>query len=156
VAKDEVVDSVGDRRLLDLPKTAFLCSRRVPAGAILKCYDWAIEQRESGNCVIGGFHSTIEKDVLHYLLIGQQPVIMAMARSIGPRIKKDLADLIESGRLLIISPFDKRQTRADKRSAAIRNNLMIELADNLVVGHASPNGELSKILKRCEKEVSFL
>lgn len=151
-----IKDSFGSPALLNLPKTAFLCSRKVPAGIILKCYDWAIAQREAGNCVVGGFHSTIEKDVLHYLLSGKQPVIMALARSIGPQIIKDFAKHVESERLLIISPFDKRQTRADKRSAAIRNNLMIELADNLVVGHASPNGELSKVLNRCEKAISFL
>jgi hypothetical protein len=40
----------------------------VPASVILKCYDWAIAQREAGNCIISGFHSQLEKDVLHYLL----------------------------------------------------------------------------------------
>jgi hypothetical protein len=40
---------------------------------VLKCYDWAIEEREAGNFVISGFHSQIEKDVLHYLLKGKQP-----------------------------------------------------------------------------------
>jgi hypothetical protein len=152
----KIKDSLGSLALLSLPKTAFLCSRKVPAGIILKCYDWAIAQREAGNCVIGGFHSTIEKDVLHYLLSGKQPVIIALARSIGPQIGREFDEQIESERLLIISPFDRRQSRADKRSAAIRNNLMIELADNLVVGHASPNGELSRVLNRCEKAISFL
>jgi len=35
--------------------------------------------REAGRCVISGFHSPIEQDVLHYLLKGKQPVIMALA-----------------------------------------------------------------------------
>ena len=52
---------VGNENLLKENKTAFLCSRKVPASVILKCYDWAIEQREKGNCVISGFHSQIEK-----------------------------------------------------------------------------------------------
>lgn len=49
-------------------KTAFLCSRNVPAAVVLKCFDWAIAQREAGRCVISGFHSRLEKDVLAYLL----------------------------------------------------------------------------------------
>ena len=57
---------IGNKALLELNKTAFLCSRKVPASIVLKCYDWAIQQREDGNCIISGFHSQIEKDVLHY------------------------------------------------------------------------------------------
>mgnify|MGYP001164735387 CR=1 FL=1 len=59
---------LGNELLLKIEKTAFLCSRMVPASVILKCYDWAIAQREAGNCIISGFHSQLEKDVLHYLL----------------------------------------------------------------------------------------
>jgi len=63
-----IKENIGNIDLLKLPKTAFLCSRKVPATVVLKCYDWAIEQREEGNCIISRFHSVIEKDVLHYLL----------------------------------------------------------------------------------------
>jgi hypothetical protein len=66
--------------LLKLHKTAFLCSRKCPAAVVLKAYDWAIEQREKGICVISGFRSRIEKDVLHYLLKGTQPIIVALVR----------------------------------------------------------------------------
>ncbi|MCY7310140.1 MAG: hypothetical protein LH619_05120, partial [Chitinophagaceae bacterium] len=55
--------SLGNIELVKLHKTAFLCSRKVPASIVLKCYDWAIEQREKGNCIMSGFHSQLEKDV---------------------------------------------------------------------------------------------
>jgi len=61
----------GNSELLKLHKIAFLCSRKVLASVVLICYDWAIEQREKGNCIISGFHSELEKDVLHYLLKGK-------------------------------------------------------------------------------------
>ena len=59
---------VGNKQLLENYKIAFLCSRKCPADIILKSYDWAIEQREKDVCVISGFHSKIEKDVLRSLL----------------------------------------------------------------------------------------
>ena len=59
---------LGNKNILKLTKVAFLCSRKCPASIVLKSYDWAIAQREVGKCVISGFHSKIEKDVLHYLL----------------------------------------------------------------------------------------
>lgn len=149
-------DSVGNEELLDLKKTAFLCSRKVSAGIVLKCYDWAIEQREAGNCVISGFHSTIEKDVFHYLLKGTQPVIIALHRGIGPQIEKNFAGHLQSGRLLIITPFERKIARGDKRTAAIRNKLMIDLADEIVVGDASPDGELEKVLQEINKPIQFI
>ncbi len=75
-------DTLGNFDLLKLSKTAFLCSRKVPASAVLKCYDWAIAQKDLGSCVISGFHSRLEKDVLHYLLKGKRPIILALARGL--------------------------------------------------------------------------
>lgn len=63
-------------------KKAFLCSRRYPSTIVTKVYDWAITQRESGQCIISGFHSRIGKDVFHYLLKGTQPVVLALARGL--------------------------------------------------------------------------
>ncbi len=82
----EIKEHIGNIKLLKLPKTAFLCSRKVPATIVLKCYDWAIEQREKGHCIISGFHSKIEKDVLHYLLKGQQPIILVLAKPLFHRV----------------------------------------------------------------------
>jgi hypothetical protein len=64
----EIIDMLGNKELLKYHKTAFLCSRRIPTEAVLTCYDWAIADRDAGRCGISGFHSRIEKGVLHYLL----------------------------------------------------------------------------------------
>ena len=73
---------IGNHEILNNRKIAFLCSRKCLASIILKSYDWAIEQREQGNCVISGFHSKIEKDVFHYLLKGNQPIILTEGRGL--------------------------------------------------------------------------
>lgn len=33
-------ENLGNTDLIMLPKTAFLCSRQVPASVVLKCYEW--------------------------------------------------------------------------------------------------------------------
>jgi len=138
--------SLGNEELLNLPKTAFLCSRRVPASAVLKCYDWANAQREAGRCVISGFHSQMEKDVLHYLLKGTQPIILALARGLKTRLEPELKPPLKQGRLLIITPFEHSVKWVTAENAAIRNRMMIELADEIVVGYSSPEGQLDTIL----------
>lgn len=139
--------SLGNKEILNLPKTAFLCSRQVPASVVLKCYDWAIAEREAGNCVISGFHSPLEKDVLHYLLKGTQPIIIALARGLKIRVEAELKKPLDQGRLLIITPFDASVKRVTTATAAIRNRMMIEIADKVVVGYASPGGKLDMLLK---------
>jgi len=149
----DLIPSTGNSDLLKLPKTAFLCSRKAPASVVLKCYDWAIEQREKGVCVISGFHSQIEKDVLHYLLKGQQPIILALARGLKEKMEPQFVKPLEQGRLLIISPFDKSVKRVTEQTAETRNKMMIEIADDITVGFVSEGGNLEKLLEGIEKPV---
>jgi len=143
----------GNKDLLKQTKTAFLCSRSIPASAVLKCYDWAIAQREEGNCIISGFHSQLEKDVLHYLLKGKQPIIIALARGLKEKVEPKLIKPLEQGRILIISPFDKTVKRVTEQTAEIRNKMMIELADSITIGYTSEGGKLEDLLKVSEKPI---
>jgi predicted Rossmann fold nucleotide-binding protein DprA/Smf involved in DNA uptake len=147
--------TLGNTDLLSLHKTAFLCSRKIPVSAVLQCYDWAIEQREKGNCVISGFHSQIEKDVLHYLLKGSQPIIIALARGFKQKLDKELTAPMEKGRLLVITPFDLDVKRVTSETAIVRNKLMLDLADKVKVAYASKGGELEKLLSETKQTKEF-
>jgi hypothetical protein len=150
--------TLGNKEILKQHKTAFLCSRKIPASVVLKCYDWAIAQREAGNCVISGFHSQLEKDVLHYLLKGKQPIIVALARGLKQKIESELGKPLKEGRLLIISPFEEKVKRVTEQTAAIRNKMMVELADEIVVGFASVGGGVHKLLSNYpgKKKITYL
>ncbi len=151
-----IADSYGNIDLLKLPKTAFLCSRQIPALVVLRCFDWAKEQRDKGVCVISGFHSQIEKDVLHFLLKGKQPIILALARGLKEKIEPELVLPLEQGRLLIVTPFDKRVNRVSSHNAQMRNRMMLELADQITIGYANPGGQLDSLLKVIEKPIQRL
>jgi len=154
----EIQGYKGNKELLHLKKTAFLCSRKIPASAVLKCYDWAIEQREAGNCVISGFHSKLEKDVFQYLAKGEQPIILALPRGLKKRWEPELKELLEMDRLLIVTPFESDVKRITKETAAIRNQLMVEIADEIVVGYKNPNGKIDGLIDslNIKKPVSYL
>ncbi len=98
--------TLGNAEILKQHKVAFLCSRKCFANIVLKSYDWAIEQREKGICVISGFHSRIEKDVFHFLLKGAQPIILALARGMRERLEPEIQEALDKNRLLIIAAFD--------------------------------------------------
>jgi predicted GIY-YIG superfamily endonuclease len=148
-----IKESLGNISLLTIPKTAFLCSRNISASAVLKCYDWAIAQREAGRCIISGFHSQIEKDVLYYLLKGSQPILVVMARGLKKKTEPEFLQPLHENRLLIITPFDINTRRISQRTADIRNKMMVQLADTVTVGYISPGGNLEKLLQTAGKEI---
>lgn len=143
----------GNNDILNLPKTGFLCSQKIPAEIVLKSYDWAKQQRTEGHCIVCGNHSQIEKDVFEILLRGQQPLILVLARGMLKRIEPEIEKAISDNRLLIISPFPETITRVSRQTAELRNHEIIRLSDNLVVGYISENGQLEKVLENCEYEL---
>ena len=147
----------GNKSIYDFYKVAFLCSQRCPSHLILKSYDWAIQMRDKGICVISGFHPKIEKDVLDFLLKGKQPIIMVLARNMKKRFPVEQKRAIEENRLLIISPFSEKVSQNSKIHCYKRNELILKLADEIVIGYAHPGGQLDKMLPKIKnKGIKYL
>lgn len=142
------VFTLGNPAIIARPTTAFLCSRKYPAAAVLRIYDWAQAARERGECVISGFHSALERDVLEILLGGEQPLILAAARSLPRRLAPALRDAIKEDRLLVLSPFPQTTTRITAATARRRNEFMLTIADRIVLGHLSHDGTLASAITR--------
>lgn len=151
------IHRAGNEELLALHKVAFLCSRNCPAELLRKSRQWAAAQRDNGTCVISGFHSRIEKDVLQVLLAGTQPIIVALARGLMKRPDPALERALDSGRMLLVTRYAESVTHACEESCYHRNRLMIELADRTVIGYASPGGNLERLCREmAQAGISFL
>jgi len=136
---------LGEPGLLRRPLVALLCSRKCPGELILKTYDLARRLRDQGICVISGFHTPMEKEALHFLLKGVQPIIIAPARSLqGMRIPTAYRRPLAQGRLLLVSPFPAGERRVTAELAAERNRLVGALAGRVVVVYAQPGGRLEQ------------
>ena len=140
--------TLGEASIRDLPKGGILSSRKVPPAAVMKCYDWATEMRDKGVCVMGGFQSPLERDVLTLLLQGKQPVIWVLARKLWTTrgVPKAYRAAIEDGRLLIVSPVSQSIRRVDAQSAAVRNRFILESAQRVVFAALDPAGSLVQLL----------
>ena len=141
-------DYLGDVALWDIPKTAFLCSRQCPAAAIIKIYEWAQQARADKVCVMSGFHTILEKDVWKILIKGEQPIIIICPRGLIKRPAAEQRQAIDNGRLLIVSPFANSKIRATKKLAHERNIFILQNAQKIIIGHATPNGRLAATLKQ--------
>lgn len=124
------MDFGGNKELLKVPKTAFLASSTIPPDMVLKCYDWATQMAKEGQCVISGFSSHLEREVLHFLMKGRCPIILVLAREMYKQIPPELQPLLDTNRLLIISV--SKAIRQSKATAYARNKYICEIADQIL------------------------
>jgi len=143
--------SLGNLGLLKLHKIAFLCSRNCPEQVRKSAQHWADLQRENGVCVISGYHSPIEKEVLQRLLPGRQPIIIALASGLKSA-PPEWGAPIEAGRLLVLTRYAESVSHADQSKCFQRNRLMLELADEVVIAHASPGGNLERLCREFDQK----
>ena len=122
------MEYLGNKELLKQHKTAFLASSTIPPDMVLECYDWATAKHEG--CVVSGFSSKMEQDVLHFLLKAKCPVILVLARQMYKVIPEELKEAMEEGRLLIVSVSNA--VRQSKATAHARNKYICEIADQIL------------------------
>lgn len=124
------MELLGNKELLNQKKTAFLASNTIPTDMVLPCYDWAKRVSRENNCVMSGFSSHLEKQVLRFLLKGTCPIILILARQMYKQIPTELQPHIDSGRLLIVSTSSA--VRQSKATSLARNRYICETADEII------------------------
>ena len=148
-----MVDSkeyLGNKELLKQKKTAFLASSTIPPDMVLRCYDWATAKHEG--CVVSGFSSKLEQDVLHFLLKTNSPIILVLARKMYRDIPEELKDALKQGRMLIIST--STAVRQSKVTAMARNKYICEIADNILFIGVSPNSSLYPLTEEYKQKIT--
>ncbi|MDI1343041.1 MAG: DNA-processing protein DprA [Pseudolabrys sp.] len=141
--------ALGNLDLLALPKTALFCSARCPGDAILRTHDQAASWRDTGRCIIGGFHSPVEKECLDILLRGKPSVIICLARSFEKlRLPVVWQQPMNESRLLILSCFQPGRSRVTAELASHRNHFVAALADEVWFAHITPGGQMEKLAHR--------
>lgn len=115
---------------------------------VLRCYEWATAKHEG--CVVSGFSSKLEQDVLHFLIKDKRPVIMVLARQMYKRIPEELQPLLDDGRLLIISTTDA--TRQSRATALMRNRYICELAEEIIFVGVNEESSLSPLKEKYQSK----
>jgi len=145
------MDYLGNKELLKLKKTAFLASSTIPPDMVLRCYDWAAAKHEG--CVVSGFSSKLERDVLHFLLRSKCPIILVLARQMYKVIPEELKEALDQDRLLIISTTNA--VRQSKVTALARNKYICELADNVLFVGVNEKSSLYSLKEKYKSKLIF-
>ena len=140
------IEYLGNQDLLNCRKWGFIASRTIPSDEVLRCYDWASERAAAGDCVVSGFQSPIERDVLHFLLKKRIPIVVVLARAIYKHIPEELREAYDNGSLLFISV--NNALRTNQVAAKARNHYVAELANTIVFGMLTKESSLYEIFIR--------
>ena len=161
---EEDLQMLGNAALMQRPKVAFLSSRKVAPAAVMRCYDWATGMRGGGSagrlapadgsagrlappCVVGGFQSALERDVLKLLLPDGGPlIVMVLARGMWRSVPVEYREAINAGRMLVVSPFSQGVVRVSKETAERRNGWILDHCDEAVFASLDPNGSLARLV----------
>ncbi|MCH3993580.1 MAG: hypothetical protein LKE54_00685 [Prevotella sp.] len=145
------ITTYGNAEILKLHKTAFLASGTIPPSMVLRCYDWATDMCDKGECVISGFNSKLEQDVLHFLLKGNQPIILVLARKMYKNLSAELQTAIDSNRLLIIST--SQAPRQSRQTAFVRNEYIADLSDKICFVGVTEKSSLYPLTQRYSSKI---
>ena len=137
------MECLGNRDLINLPKTAFLASNTIPTDMVLRCYDWAQQASRGNECIVSGFSSHLEQRVLHFLMRGTCPIILVLARKMYKRVSEELQPLLDNGRLLIISTTSA--ARQSRTLAYARNQFICELVDKIIMVGVNEGSSLAPL-----------
>ena len=132
--------------------TAFFASRQCPGIAIRAAMDWALQQASAKHTVVSGFHSPLEQSVLKVLMAAGSPAVAVLARPVqGAKLPQEWTEPLAKGQMAVVSGV-ATAGRLTQQLAVERNALAAQLAQKIVVAHASPDGSLAEQLGQWRHE----
>jgi REP element-mobilizing transposase RayT len=141
---------IGNRELLDLPKTGFLASRGAdaPHGRL---------PVKAGEAIISGFLSPMERAVFQAGLEHKRPLIWVKPWGLEETgMMHHARTALDEGRLLVLSPFAESIEAPSIRRAAWCNQYVLAHCDRMVIGHLNPGGMLACVLSEADPELEIL
>lgn len=144
------LSAIGNVESLEKDAIALFCSVKCPGDLILKTYDLAQLWRDADVTVISGFHSSMEKECLRFLMRGHQPIIHCLARSLETmRLSAEQKTAIAQGRLLLLSPFPAKYKRMTATLAEKRNRVVGAIASQIFIAYADSEGKTERFAQDC-------
>jgi predicted Rossmann fold nucleotide-binding protein DprA/Smf involved in DNA uptake len=150
--KGVLLSGLGAAGLLQGTLTAFFASRQCPGSAIRAATTWVLQQVRDHPTLVGGFHSPLEESVLRLLLEAGGTAVLVLARPVASAtLRSAWRSALDAGRMAVVSQSTGSR-RLTEQAADDRNDLAAQLADEIVVAHASSGGRLNQqcVLWRAE------
>lgn len=133
---------IGNPGLWHAPKIGMLCSRDCPPAILEKAPGTLVENRAF--CLMSGFHSSSEKEILSKALKTEMNIICCPAWGIETmHIPEEWLPALEQNRMLILEMDNQN---GDRFAAQDRNRFVLRHADKRWLPHVRPGGMLERVV----------
>jgi predicted Rossmann fold nucleotide-binding protein DprA/Smf involved in DNA uptake len=137
----------GNLSLLEKNPVALLSSYQCAAEKVLATHQQCKIWSETGQTVLSGFHSPVEKMCLSHLLRDKGNIIISPARGIWKKIPADWEKAMKEERLLIVSIFPPEINRISADRAVARNKFICDLAEEIYISYLVKGGKMEKFFR---------
>ncbi|WP_169313155.1 DNA-processing protein DprA [Acetonema longum] len=140
---------IGNVALLDRTLLAIFASMKSPPEAAQASKTFAGSMPDTIS-VIAGFHSPLEAEWYRQLRQTNAGLILMPARSLDTlTIRAEWKEMLDAGRMLVISPFAAGYNWQTRDSALQRNRFIAALAEAVLILHAAPGSATEGLAKEC-------
>jgi predicted Rossmann fold nucleotide-binding protein DprA/Smf involved in DNA uptake len=137
----------GETALLAEPLLGLIASRECPGHVLLETLDRVPEWVKAGRVIVSGFHSPLEQQVLRSVLRRKGRVVKVLARAMTEyHPAAEEREPLAAGRMLIITASPPEVHRTTRETALARNQLVLNLAMEIVVPHVASDSPLATLL----------
>lgn len=134
----------GETALLAEPLLGFVSSRECPGHVLLETLDRVPEWVKAGRVIVSGFHSPLEQQVLRSVLRRKGRVVKVLARGMTDyRPTAEEREPLAAGRMLVITACPPEVRRTTRKTALLRNHLVLALASEVFIPYITDGSPLA-------------
>lgn len=140
----QIIETKGNKKLMNREKTLFLCSKMTPIGLYDYVFKWTDSLTEK-DC-IACFNSTdMESEVLKALLVAKVPTILFVMNRFTDVNNIQIEQALKENRMLIVI-LRRDEPRGKGSTPRLRNEYVLSLCQNVVCGYINKNGSVFPLL----------
>ncbi len=151
--KMRIINKIGNEQLLEREKTLFLCSKHTPYEIYPIIFDW-VENLYETDCVMCFKTTEMEFEVMTSLLVHKVPTILVVMKRFTDVYNLQIEMALKEGRMLILV-LERDEPRGAGQTPRLRNEFVVNMADNIICGYVNPNGSVFSLLAG-RKNVEYL
>ena len=139
-----IINKIGNEQLLEREKTLFLCSKKTPYNIYPIIFDW-VENLCDTDCVMCFKTTEMEFEVMTSLLVHKVPTILVVMKRFTDVYNLQIEMALKEGRMLILV-LERDEPRGAGQTPRLRNEFVVNMADNIICGYVNPNGSVFSLL----------
>lgn len=139
-----IIETIGNKELLERDKTLFLCSKRTPLELYEPVFQW-VDALSERDCVVCFSSTEMEEEVMKALLVNEVPTILVVMNRFRDVHNIQIERAKKEKRLLILV-LKRDEPKGQGQTPRLRNEFVLRMVHHVVCGYVNKNGSIFPLL----------